>query len=118
MEDSNKPDENKQEKKISVALKEGTIELLDEVAKKKVHKAMESGSLNIIDLIRNKRGRGISYDSQINFLARVYLAVMDETILTKDIVERNPELKKVMDRLNEINHFFTKYAEQEDEESV
>lgn len=41
---------------------------------------------------------------------------MDETNLTKDMVEKNPQLKKVMDRLNEINNFFLKNKEQEDEE--
>ncbi|MBN2330948.1 MAG: hypothetical protein JXC85_03965 [Candidatus Aenigmarchaeota archaeon] len=100
--------ENKQEEKISVSLKRGTVELLDEVARKKVNMAMKNGSLDIINLIRSKRGRGVSYDSQINFLARIYLAVIDETFLTKDIVSRNPQLKKVLDRLNEINNFFLK----------
>ena len=109
-------DENKQEEKTNVSLKKGTIELLDEVAKKKVALAMKNGSFDIINLIRSKRGRGVSFDSQINFLARIYLAVMDETNLTKDMVEKNPQLKKVMDRLNEINHFFIKYEEQKDKE--
>lgn len=116
MEDLNKGEKEKQEEKISVSLKRDTIELLDEVAKKKVAQAMKNGSFDIINLIRSKRGRGISYDSQINFLARVYLAVMDETILTKDFVDKNPQLKKVINRLNEINHFFIRYKEQEDEE--
>ncbi len=100
--------ENKQEEKISVSLKKDTIRLLDEVARKKVNMAMKNGSFDIINLIRSKRGRGVSYDSQINFLARIYLAVIDETILTKDFVTDNPQLKKVIDRLNEINSFFVK----------
>jgi len=108
-------EEKKPEEKISVSLKKGTIELLDEVAKKKVALAMKNGSFDIINLIRSKRGRGVSYDSQINFLARIYLAVMDETNLTKDIVEKNPQLKKVMGRLNEINHFFIKNHGNEEE---
>jgi len=99
---------NKPEEKISVSLKKNTIELLDEVAKKKVALAMKKGSFDIINLIRSKRGRGISYDREVNYLARIYLAVMDETNLTKDIVEKNPQLKKVLDRLNEINNFFLK----------
>ncbi len=107
---------NKQEEKISISLKKDTISLLDEVARKKVEKAMKSGSFDIINLIRSKRGRGVSYDSQINFLARIYLAVMDETILTKDFVNKNPQLKKVLDRLNEINSFFLKSDERSNEE--
>jgi hypothetical protein len=114
MEDSNSISEKKPEEKTNVSLKKGTIELLDEVAKRKVDQAMKSGSFDIINLIRSKRGRGISYDSQINFLARIYLAVMDETNLTKDIVEKNPQLKKVLDRLNEINNFFLKIHENEE----
>jgi hypothetical protein len=39
---------------------------------------------------------------------------MDETNLTKDIVEKNPQLKKVLDRLNEINNFFLKIHENEE----
>jgi hypothetical protein len=117
MEDFNKKEEpNKTEEKINVSLKRGTIELLDEVARKKVDQAIKNGSFDIINLIRSKRGRGVSYDSQINFLARVYLALIDETILTKDFVSGNPQLKKVLDRLNEINNFFLKYEEQSDEE--
>lgn len=106
MEDLNDVKKGEPEEKISVALKKNTIKLLDEVAKKKVQQAMKSDSFDIINLIRSKRGRGISYDSQINFLARIYLAVIDETDLTKEMVEKNPQLKKVMDRLNEINNFF------------
>ena len=106
MEGSDNIKESESEEKISVSLKKGTIELLDEVARKKVAQGMKSGSFDIIDLIRTKRGRGISYDSQVHFLARIYLAVVDETILTKDSVDKNPQLKKVLDHLNEINHFF------------
>jgi hypothetical protein len=116
MEDSNNIDEKKNEDKISVSLKKNTIELLDEVAKKKVAQAMKNGSFDIINLIRSKRGRGVSYDSQINYLARIYLAVVDETILTKDMVNKNPQLKKVIDRLNEINNFFLKCENHENNE--
>jgi hypothetical protein len=116
MEDSDKSEEEKQEKKISVAVKKETIELLDEVARTKVNQAINSGSFDIINLIRTKRGRGVSYDSQINFLARIYLEVMNTTNLTKDIVEKNPELKRVIDRLNEINNFFLKSEDQVNEE--
>jgi hypothetical protein len=114
MEDSK--DTEKKEEKISVALKRNTIQLLDEVARKKVNQAMRNGSFDIISLIRSKRGRGVSYDSQINYLARIYLAVLEETNLNKDFVEKNPQLKKVLDRLNEINNFFLKHEEQECEE--
>lgn len=107
-----KEEKVEKEEKTSVSLKKGTIELLDEVAKKKVAQAMKSGSFDIINLIRSKRGRGVSYDSQINFLARIYLAVMDETILTKDFVDKNPQLKKVLNHLNEINSFFLKNEEE------
>ena len=99
---------NKQEEKVNVCLKKDTVRLLDEVARKKVNLAMKNGSFDIINLIRSKRGRGVSYDSQINYLARIYLAVIDETFLTKDFVAKNPQLKKVLDHLNEINHFFLK----------
>ncbi len=116
MEESNNFEKDKQEEKISVCLKKGTIELLDEVARRKVNQAIKKGSFDIINLIRSKRGRGVSYDSQINYLARIYLAVMDETFLTKDFVDKNPQLKKVLDRLNEINNFFLKHEEQETEE--
>jgi hypothetical protein len=116
MEDSNKIEENKQEEKVSVSLKQGTIKLLDEVARKKVDQAMKNGSFDIINLIRSKRGRGVSYDSQINYLARIYLGVLDETLLSKDFVDKNPQLKKVLDHLNEINNFFLKHEEQENEE--
>ncbi|MFA5953176.1 MAG: hypothetical protein WC812_01145 [Candidatus Pacearchaeota archaeon] len=112
----NETPEDKQEEKISVSLKQGTIKLLDEVARKKVDQAMKSGSFDIINLIRSKRGRGVSYDSQINFLARIYLAVMDETVITKDFVNKNPQLKKVLDHLNEINNFFLKNEDIEKEE--
>ena len=112
MDSSREMEENRQEEKINITLKKDTIALLDEVARKKVHLAMENGSFDIINLIRSKRGRGVSYDSQINFLARVYLAVMDETVLTKDFVNRNPQLKKVIDHLNEVNHFFLKTNEE------
>lgn len=115
MEDS-KDIEEKKEEKISVSLKKNTIELLDEVARKKVDQSIKSGSFDIINLIRSKRGRGISYDSQINYLARMYLAVMDETIIAKDFINKNPQLKKVLDRLNEINNFFLKNEEQCNEE--
>jgi len=111
MDDPNETEKIKHEEKISIALKKDTVKLLDEVARKKVNLAMKSGSLDIIDLIRSKRGRGVSYDSQINYLARIYLAVIDETLLTKDFVGENPQLKKVIDRLNEINHFFLKNDE-------
>ena len=107
-------DENKPEERTNVSLKKSTIELLDEVAKKKVALAMKSGSFDIINLIRSKRGRGISYGREVNYLARIYLAVMDETVLTKSLVDKNPQLKKVIDRLNEINNFFLK-SEHEDE---
>jgi hypothetical protein len=105
----------KEDEKISVALKKKTIELLDEVARRKVNQAMKKGSFDIINLIRSKRGRGVSYDSQINYLARVYLTVMDETISTKNLVSKNPQLKGVIDRLNEINNFFLKNEEQDNE---
>jgi len=116
MEESNNIEKDKPEEKISVSLKKSTIELLDEVAKKKVDQAMKNGSFDIINLIRSKRGRGISYDRQVNYLARIYLAVMDETILTKDYVDKNPQLKKVLDRLNEINNFFIKSEHEEEEQ--
>jgi len=41
---------------------------------------------------------------------------MNTTNLTKDIVEKNPELKRVIDRLNEINNFFLKSEDQVNEE--
>jgi hypothetical protein len=116
VEDSNNTEKDKSEEKISVSLKKNTIELLDEVARKKVDQAIKKGSFDIINLIRSKRGRGVSYDSQINYLARIYLAVIDETGLCKEIVNKNPQLKKVLDRLNEINNFFLKHEEQENEE--
>jgi hypothetical protein len=97
-------------------LKKNTIELLDEVARKKVDQAIRNGSFDIINLIRSKRGRGISYDRQINYLARIYIAVMDETSLSQDFISKNPQLKKVLDRLNEINNFFIKHEEQDNEE--
>src|SRR3989344_5467456 len=100
--------------KVSVSLKKSTVNLLDDVARKKVRILMKNGSFDIINLIRSKRGRGVSYDSQINYLARIYLAVIDETVLTKDVVEKNPALKKVLDRLNEINNFFLKHEEDQD----
>jgi hypothetical protein len=81
------------------------------VARKKVNMAMKNGSFDIINLIRSKRGRGVSYDSQINFLSRIYLAVIDETFITRELVSKNPQLKKVLDRLNEINSFFIKHEE-------
>jgi len=115
MEDLGEKEENKQEEKISVSLKKSTIGLLDEVAKKKVDHAMRDGSFDIINLIRSKRGRGISYDREVNYLARIYLAVVDETNLSKDMVDKNPQLKKVLDRLNEINNFFLHSESQEDE---
>jgi len=89
-----------------VALKKSTIELLDEVARRKVALAIKNGSFDIINLIRSKKGQGISYNKEINFLARIYLAVMNETISTKNIVKRNPQLKKVLDKLNKIDNFF------------
>lgn len=113
MEDSDNIKESSQEERISVSLKKNTIALLDEVAKKKVDQAMKNGSFDIINLIRSKRGRGVSYDSQINFLSRVYLGLMDETNLSKEVIKTNPELKKALDRLNEINNFFLK-SENED----
>jgi hypothetical protein len=106
MENSDEIIDKKPEEKTNVALKKDTIELLDEVARRKVQQAVKKGSFDIINLIRSKRGRGVSYNSQINYLARIYLAVMDETISTKDLVDKNPQLKKVLDRLNEINNFF------------
>lgn len=114
MEDSKEVE--KKEEKMSVSLKKNTIELLDEVARKKVGQAMKNGSFDIISLIRSKRGRGVSYDSQINYLARIYLAVIDETNLNKDLLEKNPQLKKVLDRLNEINNFFLKHEEEGEED--
>ena len=114
MEDSERIEADKQEEKTSVSLKKNTIELLDEVARKKVAQAMKCGSFDIINLIRSKRGRGVSYDSQINYLARIYLAVMDETILNKESIDKNPQLKKVLDRLNEINNFFLKHGDEEE----
>jgi len=112
MHNPSETEKNRQEEKISVSLKKDTVRLLDEVARKKVNLAMKNGSFDIINLIRSKRGRGVSYDSQINFLARIYLTVMDETVLTKDFVNKNPQLKKVLDHLNEINHFFLKSADE------
>ena len=109
-----KGEEDKQEeKKISVAVKKGTIELLDEVARTKVNQALKTGSLDIINLIRSKRGRGVSYDKEINYLARIYLAVVKETQINQHLLEENPELKKVLDRLNEINNFFIKHEDDE-----
>jgi|WetSurMetagenome_2_1015567.scaffolds.fasta_scaffold197763_2 hypothetical protein len=115
MEDLKKEDE-KREEKISVSLKKNTIELLDEVARRKVSQAMKNGSFDIISLIRSKRGRGVSYDSQVNYLARIYLAVLEETNLNMDILDKNPQLRRVLNRLNEINNFFLKHEEQESEE--
>jgi hypothetical protein len=100
-------EEDKKDDKINVVLKKSTIALLDEVAKKKVAIAIKNTSFDIMNLIRSKRGRGISYDREINYLARVYLAVMDENILTVEFTKKNPQLKKVLDHLNEINHFFS-----------
>ncbi|MDD5699961.1 MAG: hypothetical protein PHH00_02085 [Candidatus Nanoarchaeia archaeon] len=108
-------EDDKQEKKISVAVKRETIDLLDEVARTKVNQAISTGSFDIINLIRSKRGRGVSYDKEINYLARIYLAVVNETKITHHLLEKNPELKAVIDRLNEINNFFEK-SEQESEE--
>lgn len=118
MESSNEKDENKQEKKISVAIKKETIDLLDEVARTKVNQAINKGAFDIINLIRSKRGRGVSYDREINYLARIYLAVVNETKITQHIVDQNPELKRVIDNLNEINNFFinSEHDEIEDEE--
>jgi hypothetical protein len=116
MENSDEIIDKKPEEKTNVALKKDTIELLDEVARRKVQQAVKKGSFDIINLIRSKRGRGVSYNSQINYLARIYLAVIDETSLNKDIVNNNPQLKKVLDRLNEINNFFLKHEERECEE--
>jgi hypothetical protein len=109
-------DSSKTEERINVSLKKNTIELLDEVARKKVDQAIKNGSFDIINLIRSKRGRGVSYNSQINYLARIYLAVVDETNLNKDFISKNPQLKKVFDRLNEINNFFLRHEESESEE--
>jgi len=116
MEDSNETEESKQEKKISVAVKKETIELLDEVARTKVNQAINNGSFDIINLIRSKRGRGVSYDREINYLARIYLAVVNETKINQHLLEENPELKKVIDNLNEINNFFIKSEHDEEEE--
>lgn len=113
MEDSENTIKDKQEERINVSLKKNTIKLLDEVARKKVDQSIKKGSFDIINLIRSKRGRGVSYDSQINFLARVYLAVIEETRVNKESIEKNPQLKKCLDRLNEINNFFLKHEEQE-----
>lgn len=112
MEDSNNLDEK--EKRISVAVKKETIDLLDEVARTKVNQAISKGSFDIINLIRSKRGRGVSYDKEINYLARIYLAVVNETQITQHLVEKNPELKEVINRLNEVNHFFINNGEQEE----
>ena len=111
--DEPKKTEEKSEEKINVSLKKNTIKLLDEVARRKVDQAIKKGSFDIINLIRSKRGRGVSYDSQINYLARIYIAVSEETSLNKDLVNSNPQLKKVLDRLNEINNFFLKHEEKE-----
>lgn len=113
MEDLNEKDN--QEKKISIAVKKETIALLDEVARAKVNQAMKNGSFDIINLIRSKRGRGVSYDREINYLSRIYLAVVNETQIAQHLADKNPQLKKVLDRLNEINNFFIK-SEHEDEE--
>ncbi|MFH1607546.1 MAG: hypothetical protein ABIA78_00250 [archaeon] len=99
-----------------MAVKKETIELLDEVARAKVNQALNTGSFDIINLIRSKRGRGVSYDKEINYLARIYLAVVNETQTTEHLLEKNPELKKVLDRLNEINHFFIKSEQEEEDE--
>lgn len=103
------------DKKISVAIKKETIKLLDEVARSKVNQAIHKGSFDIINLIRSKRGRGVSYDREINYLARIYLAVVNETRLNDSLLNQNPELKKVLDRLNEINNFFI-HNEEDDED--
>jgi hypothetical protein len=105
---------SKQEERINVSLKKDTIGLLDEVARTKVNHAIKNGSFDIINLIRNKRG--VSYNSQINYLARIYLAVVEETNANKEFVEKNPQLKSFLDRLNEINNFFLKHEEQESKE--
>lgn len=105
---------DKVDEKINVSLKKDTIRLLDEVARRKVDQAIKNGSFDIINLIRSKRGRGVSYNSQINYLARIYLAVLDETRSSKEVVNKNPQLKAVLDRLNEINNFFLKHSERED----
>ena len=101
----------KSEEKVSVALKKSTIRVLDEVARRKVDQAIKNGSFDIINLIRSKRGRGVSYDSQINYLARMYLAFLEEVNLNKESMAKNSQLKKVFDRLNEINNFFLKHEE-------
>jgi len=116
MEDSEKTEEEKQEKKISVAVKKETIGLLDEVARTKVNQAINQGSFDIINLIRSKRGRGVSYNKEINYLARIYLAVVHETQLTHDLMDKNPDLKRVINRLNEINDFFIKSSEEHEDE--
>jgi hypothetical protein len=116
MENSDNINKDKsEEKKISVAIKKETIDLLDEVARTKVNQAINKGSFDIINLIRSKRGRGVSYDKEINYLARVYLAVVNETQITEHLVDKNPELKRVIDSLNEINSFFIK-SEPDDED--
>lgn len=102
------------DKKISVAVKKETVELLDEVARTKVNQAIKTGSFDIINLIRSKRGRGVSYDKEINYLARIYLAVVNETQISQHLLEKNPELKKVLERLNEINNFFLKHGDEEE----
>ena len=115
MEDSNETEKVSGEGKINVSLKRETLQLLDEVARKKVEQAIKNGSFDIIDLIRSKRGRGVSYDSQINYLARIYLGLLEETLSSKNLVDKNPQLKKVLDNLNEINHFFLKGEDQDSE---
>ena len=101
--------EEEKEEKISVSLKKSTIELLDEAARKKVNLDIEKGLLDIISLIRSKRG--VPYDMEVNFLARIYLVVSEKFNIKKDILDKNPELKKFLDKLNEVNNFFPKQDE-------
>lgn len=115
MKNSKKIENKSSKEKINVALKRETICLLDEIARRKVNQAIENGSLDIINLIRSKRGRGISYNSQINYLARIYLALLDEADLMKSNLINSPQLKKFLNHLNEINNFFLKHEETDDE---
>jgi hypothetical protein len=108
--------DEKKEKKISVAVKEETINLLDEVARTKVNQAISNGSFDIINLIRSKRGRGVSYNREINYLCRVYLAVFKESQLPRAIIENNPELREVLERLNKINDFFIHSVDENEED--
>jgi len=97
--------------KISVSLKKSTIELLDEIARSKVNEAISKGSFDVINLIRSKRGRGVSYDTEINFLARIYLALMDE--MPKSNNAESAEYQKLIARIESVNNFFKKEEKSE-----